>query len=431
MFVKRDGQIVFLVAVGLSLLVILPQTGGFSRFKTTQDAGSYIQMAEGNPDNVLLHHARRMLHPWIVGKLCWIAGTDFAFLLVGILSLLVFLWIVLNYLHHDLKYSLPACLAFIFLPYLFILFHDLYLQTLFFLALSAVFWRLILKKRYLAGVILLFLMSLTRDEAVVVVLAFLAVILLKKQKDLGRKPALIFSTAVLTAAGSGAVLTTLLTQTNTNLNRLSQFLFTLIRVPLFLFENLTGFQHWLDTYKILPDYTHAPMVVFDLPAWVQKYSAIKQAGIYEWNILLPVTLALLILSAFGTGPTILFFLWKKTKFNELRDSLALNAMLVFGSLIFIMSPTLGPPVIRYFANAWPAFFLVMPVLLRKLWAAHRGEMTKILGIYYLSGCFCVFTFLNLGLIVLIISIAIEIPLHVYTWRRLQALTRGTPAAKTA
>ncbi|MDP2913975.1 MAG: hypothetical protein Q8O91_00825 [Candidatus Aminicenantes bacterium] len=146
---KRDSQLVFLFAVGLSLLVILPQMGGFSRFKTTQDAGSYILMAEGNPDNVLLHHARRMFHPWIVGKLRWIAGTDIAFLLVGILSLLVFLWNVLTYLHIDLKYSLPACLGFIFLPYLFILFHDLYLQTLFFLALSTVFWYIILKKQYL------------------------------------------------------------------------------------------------------------------------------------------------------------------------------------------------------------------------------------------------------------------------------------------
>jgi hypothetical protein len=428
---KRDGLIVFLVAVGLSLLVILPQMGDFSRFKTTQDAGSYLQMADGNPDNVLLHHARRMLHPWVVGRLRWIAGTDIAFLIVGILSLLVFLWIVLTYLHLDQKYSLLACLGFIFLPYLFILFHDLYIQTLFFLALSAVFWRLILKKQYLAGVILLFLMSLTRDEAVVVVLAFLAVILLKKQRDLDRKPSLIFSAAILASTGGGAVLTTLLTQTNTNLNRLSQLLFTVMRVPLFLFENLTGLQHWLSTYQNLPYYTHPPLWVIDLPSWIQKISVIKQAGIYEWNLILPATLILLILSAFGTGPTILYFLWKRTKFKELKGSLALNAMLLYGGAIFVLSPALGPPVIRYFVNAWPLFFLVMPVLVRKLGTADRSETAKILGVYYLSGCLCVFTFLKLGLPVLIVSILIEIPLHIYTWRRLRAQWKNVPAAETS
>jgi hypothetical protein len=422
--VKRGGLTVLLITVGLSLLVILPQIGGFSHFKTVQDAASYIRMAEGNPDNVLLHHARRMFHPLVVGSLRWIAGTDIAFLIVGILSLFLFLWIVLTYLHLDWRYSFPACFGFVFLPYLFVLFHDLYLQTLFFLALSAVFWYLILKKRYLAGVSLLFLMGLTRDETVIIAAAFIVVILLKKQKDLTTKPAWLFSGAVLLTTGFGAFLTSFLTRSNTNLNKLSQLLFSVLRLPLFLFENLTGLQHWLDTYKVLPDYTHPPMFVFDLPAWFQKFSAIKQAGIYEWNLILPATLILLILSAFGTGPTILYFFWKKTKFKELRGSLALNAMLLFGCLIFVLSPALGPPVIRYFVNAWPLFFLVMPVLLKTLWTVDKGETRRILGIYFISSWFCVFTFLQLGLPFTLISILIEIPLHVYTWRRLNALFAG-------
>jgi hypothetical protein len=188
--VKRDGLSVLLVAVGLFPIVILPQIGGYSQFKTTQDAGSYIQMAEGHPDNVLLHHARRMFHPWVVGRLRWIAGTDIAFLIVGVLSLFLFLWIVLTHLHRDRRYGLPASFGFVFLPYLFILFHDLYL-----LSSDALFpgpvRRLLAsgpEKKYLAGVILLLPMSLTRDEAVIIAAAFLAVIPLKKQKDLAKTP---------------------------------------------------------------------------------------------------------------------------------------------------------------------------------------------------------------------------------------------------
>lgn len=428
---KRDGLSILLVAVGLSFIVILTYIGGYSQFKTSQDAGSYIQMAEGHPENVLLHHARRMFHPWVVGRLRWIAGTDIAFLIIGVLSLFLFLWIVLTHLHRDRTYGLPACFGFVFLPYLFILFHDLYLQTLFFLALSAVFWVLILKKKYLAGMILLLPMSLTRDETIIIVAAFLAVILLKKQKDLARTPAFLFSAALLTTTGGGAVLTSLLTQANTNINKMSQLLFSVLRLPLFFFENLTGLQHWLDTYKALPTYTHPPLVVFDLPSWFQKFSIIKQAGVYEWSLILPATLVLLLLSAFGTGPTILYFFWKKTRFKELGDSLALNVMLLSGGLIFVLSPALGPPVIRYFVNAWPLFFLVMPVLLKNLWTAGKSEMSRILGVYFVSGWLCASAVFRLGLAVILVSILIEIPLHIYTWRRLNALFARVPAAETA
>jgi len=429
--VKRDGLSILLVTVGLSLIVILPQIGGYSQFKSIDDARSYIQMAEGHTDNVLLHHARRVFHPWVVGRLRWIAGTDIAFLIIGVLSLFLFLWIVLTHLHKDLTYGLAACFGFVFLPYLFILFHDLYIQTLFFLALSAIFWLLILKKKYLAGVILLFPMSLTRDETVIIVAAFLAVILLKKQKDLARTPAFLFSAALLTTTGGGAVLSSLLTQGNTNINKMSQFMFSVLRLPLFFFENLTGLQHWLDTYKALPTYTHPPLVVFDMPSWSQKFSIIKQAGIYEWNLIIPAILALMLLSAFGTGPTILYFLWKKTRFRELRDSLALNVMLLSGGLIFFLSIALGPPAIRYFVNAWPLFFLVMPVLLKNLWNSEKNEMSKILGVYFVSGWLCLPIVFRLGLAVILVSILIEVALHVYTWRRLDALFARVPAAETA
>lgn|GEM_PF-2974219 len=417
---KRNGRLVFLYAVALSLLVILPQAGDFSSFKNTQDAGSYIRLAEGQPDGVLLHHARRMFHPWVVGNLRWIAGTDAAFIIVGILSLIVFLWIVLAYLHKDIALPLGAAFGFVFLPYLFILFHDLYLQTLFFLALSALFWLLILRKKYLAAVPLLFLMSLTRDEAVLIALVFLAVLLFRRPKDMSPRSAALFSAAVVAATGLGAFLTSFLTRANTNINRMSQMLFSALRLPLFLFENLTGLQHWLDTYKVLPDYTHPPMVAFDLPAWVQKFSAIRQFGFYEWNPVLPAWLVLLVLSAFGTGPTIVFCLWKRTKFRSLRGSLALSAMLLFGALVFVISPALGPPVLRYFANAWPLFFLVMPALLRPLWDVDRAGMTKILIIYFLSGWLGLLSVVRVWWVPAL-AVAAAIPLHILTWKQLTAV----------
>ena len=129
---KRKRLLVILAVAGMSLLIILPEIGSFPDFKYTQDAKSYIRMAEGHPQDVLLHHARRMLHPWVVGQLRWIAGTDPAFLIVGILSLFVFLWVVTDRLFREQNYPLTACAGFIFLPYLFILFDDLYIQTLFF-----------------------------------------------------------------------------------------------------------------------------------------------------------------------------------------------------------------------------------------------------------------------------------------------------------
>ena len=285
-----------------------------------------------------------------------------------------------------------------------------------------------MQKRYWLGVMLLFPMSLTRDETIIIAAALVAVIILKKQNDLPRKRAALFSAGMLATTGGGAVLASLLTRSNTNINHLSQFLFSVIRLPLFLIENLTGFRHWLSTYQALPEYTHPPMVSFDLPAWLHKISVIKQAGIYEWDPLYPAAFILLLLSAFGTGPTILYFLWKKTRLRDIRGSLALNAMLLFGGLVFVLAPTFGPPIIRYFVYAWPAFFLVLPVLLKKLWAAGPAEMRKLLLVYFLSGWLCAFTPRENGLLLMGIAIAVEIPFHIYTWRRLQAVFGKTAAA---
>lgn len=206
---------VFSLGVLLALLVAIPQLMNFYDFNKKGDASSYIAMAEGHPEGVLLHHARRILHPWVVGKLRFLVGTDRAFIIIGTLSLLIFLWINLRYLYNSRNFSLIASAALIFLPYLYVLHYEIYIQSLFFIALSSIYWLLVMKKRYLLSLTLLFLLFLTRDDTIIISLSFILIILLKKQRDLSKRTSYFFIAAIIAMAILGFSITTYLTRTNT------------------------------------------------------------------------------------------------------------------------------------------------------------------------------------------------------------------------
>lgn len=102
----------------------------------------------------------------------------------------------------------------------------------------------------------------------------------------------------------------------------------------------------------------------------------------------------------------------------IKGSLAINVMLLFGCILFVMAPSVGPPRFRYYINAWPAFFLVMPIFLKKIQNSNKSEYMRIIACHLLAAWLIVFSFREIGLIPLFVLLLIEIVLHWYTWRRL-------------
>ena len=264
------------------------------------------------------------------------------------------------------------CIALIFLPYLYDLFINLYLPTLFFLALSSIFWFVLIKKHYGLSLFILLLLVLTRDEAMIITMSLVIIFLLKKQKEIRRRYFSGFILGVLIVSILGLLLTTYATRSNTNLHKMSGPFFSVLRMPLFLIRNLTGFEHWVDTYRTLEPYTHEPLIRWDVPSCIRRISRIRQFGIYQWNPRNIINTFWLILSVFGTGPTIILFFLKRKKIKEIVES-SLSYMVIFtySCLIMILSPSLGPPGIRYYINAWPLFFLLLPILIKQIIGIHK------------------------------------------------------------
>lgn len=410
----------------LTAVVVCFQINIFPEFKKVNDAQSYISMAEGHSDKALLHHARRILHPWIVGQLRSLVGTDSAFIIIGILSLFLFLTMVLYLLCFDLKLLPLTSVTLIFMPYLFSLFHDCYIQTLFFLSLASVYFFLLIRKKYFLSILMLAILLLTRDEALIYFIAFMILTIMKIIRD-PKKAQNAFYLAMTGALGIFCqVFIAISTRANTNLHHLPHFLASLLRIPLFYVRNFTGLSFWFDTYNKLPEYTHSPLWSMDAPKLVQKISVIKKMGIYEWDIM-PLILTLLSMaSVFGIGSLLWYYIVKKKANIKNLYSLAFGTIFFSGSFLFLLAPGSGPAAIRYYICAWPLFFLIMPLFFVQIKQLDKKLFNRLMLIYVLSAWLVFPLFFNLfNTIFCAVLLLIEATLHGYTWHLLQEFSRKT------
>jgi hypothetical protein len=213
------------------------------------------------------------------------------------------------------------------------------------------------------------------------------------------------------------------TRTNVNMHHIPDLLFLILRMPLFLMRNFTGFEHWVDTYQSLPFYTHQPLVVFEAPRWISSISSIRQIGIYEWNFVNITRTMKLILSLFGTAPTILFYFIRRKRSELISSSLPFNTILFSGCMLFILAPCLGPASYRYYINAWPVFFLIVPFLLDRVRKVDRKVFMMIMACYVFSAWLPVFPFKAAKLAFSVPLIIIEVILHGYTWHMLSVVSK--------
>ncbi len=427
--VKKQSKLFIKVAkilVIASFLTIIIDYLSYPILKDN-DGGRYTAIIEGRSKEVSMIFSRRVLHLWTVSKIRPFVGTDAAFLIVGKVSLFVFLLFVLTILHLNAGLPLIISISLIFFPYLFIIYKNLYVQTLFFIALSSIYWFLLIKKRYLSSFFMLFLLLLTRDEAIVILFCFTLAALLNIFLHPNVKKYYFYIIACGLMAGLSWLIIAHNMQNSINMHGMPCLLFYFLRIPFLGMQNLLGFTLWVDTYKNLWFYTHQPLIVFDAPRWLSSISFIKQIGIYEWNIKHVLQTLILILSTFGTAPTILLFLFKKKSLKITFEQMSFNTIIFSGCLIFILGPFSGLPLVRYYINAWPLFFVITPLFLREILQEETTIFLKVIITYILSGWLLLALSFSLkeNNLILFSLIIIEIILHLYTWNTLSLVSRKT------
>lgn len=416
------GFKVLAIAGFLTIIVDYSRIKNLPRFQYIDagDGANYVAMARGGTKEVYRYFARRIFHPWIVGKLRFFIDTHSAFLIVARISLLIFLFFSLLVIHYKIKLSLVASIGIIFLPFIFIVYKELYVQTLFFVSLSSLYWFLLIYKRYLLTFFILLLLLLTHDASIIILFSLMSALLINIIRHPNIRKYYFYFVATIIIGILSSIIIASNMQTNIDIHRLPPLAFYFLRLPFWGIRNLTGLQLWVDTYKKLYFYTHEPLIIFNAPGWLSSISLIKQLGIYDWSFINVNLTLLYIFSIFGTGPTILLYYFKHKNFKINVQPVVFNTILFSGCASFILGPFLGLPMPRYYCYAWPVFFLILPILLREINQWDRETFFRLLMCYILSGWLFILLPDLKSFFPSFILILIEIILHVYTWHNLSS-----------
>jgi hypothetical protein len=313
------------------------------------DSYAYIALAEGQ-GNVVRPFSQRVLHPAFVRLLSEATGLDIhaSFCLAGIIALVVFTLSVTTIfaslgLHPVL--ALPVLLT----PFLLSAFILYYFPDLMHAALVGVFFLLYRNKHYWWGLPVLLALVLTRESTALLTLAILYVALKNRRYADGA--------AALAVTALGFLLVGFLTGPSANRHALSTLAYLPGKVLFNFSRNVLGFPLWTNT---LGDCE--PLHKIAVPGWLPSGS-IHTVGVCAFNPLFPLRTFAVMLTIFGTAPTILAWKLHRAR-HEGGSPLSpwILLALVYGLVSFLAGPVLGAQVGRLCGYGWPAFWLAMPAL---------------------------------------------------------------------
>ena len=318
------------------------------------DSGWYRMMASGHGDEAPRPFANRVLHTGLAAGLMDIGGfgADTAFLVLGLVSLFVFLAALMSLLR-DLGSSRLAIAVFA-APLLIFLLRDNSLPDLPHAALTALAF-LALRRRPALALPVMFALGLTRESSLLLA-GILAIVL---WRDGRRIPAAALPAATI----AGAVLAWSLGggSETMNVHRIGAPLYILLKAPFNLSLNLLGLELWANTFNYCD-----PPWAWHLPGRL-SLGTVDTIGVCGMNAQRPVFLAAHVLGTFGILPALLLGLRRRTGRLLTQDTpVWIRAALVYGLAALALTPALGAATARLLGYAWPAFWIAAPLLLAPL-----------------------------------------------------------------
>lgn len=366
---------VFIISSLLSFLVfliVLPQIPFF-----VADSDWYVKMADGKFSDIIKPFSERILHPALAGALSKLGGIDInsSFLIIGLISLFIFIFIVLL-ISEKANKNIFIALLFVFSPFIFTLFKDYYLPDIFYGALLAILFYFLFKENFFGIVSVLFFLALSRLEMTVLLALPLLIFSAIKAKKL---TAIMIILAIISASIISFYFGSL---GKPNVHNLPDIVYVAIKFPVNFLKNVFGINLWANTFSGLIG-ACAPKSIFILPSWIQ-YGSVKSVGICEFSLNRPLETLSIMISIFGLAPLIIFlFIVKNFKEIFSFNRLWLSVAIIYGALVFIMGPGGGTGVDRIVGYGWPAFLLAAPFIFNKYYIKNAESAKKILMIHLL------------------------------------------------
>ncbi len=320
------------------------------------DSERYLQLAQGRIAEVESPFSKRVLHPWLVSQLSAVTGMELpqSFLIVNVLAFALLAYCVAELLRHvgaDPRWALLLLLTPFALEGL--LFG--YMSDLFHMALSALFFLLLLRGRIPWALLVLFLAFLARESTLLLCVMCGALAWWRRERKL-----MLGCIAVLLAGMFCSSLFGRMGQPN--IHKLPDLFYLALKVPYNFLSNVCGLVIWSD---VRPD-VGVPFAKWDLPAWLHIGSD-RQVGLC-FRGRYPLNTLLVFVTLFGSG---LFFLVrtlralraKRGTWRGMKPPFAVELAFFYGTIAFLLGTSLGDWVERLIGYGWPVFWIALPYLI--------------------------------------------------------------------
>lgn len=336
-----------LFVMGSAAISVLVGTAWGGIF-TLPDAGWYLRIAQGDSSSVLQPFVLRQLGPLVCRALMFIlpVGVETAFLIQGVVSLLVLLGIVgfLLVRSGTSPFMLAAIAGLAFWSEIY---NGLALPDLWNAALLSIFLLLLHQKKFLPAALMLFPLFLSRESTILVLFCFFVV-------GWRRMRILDYGVAAVASFAGMRVVKLLTAGGLSNREQVSPLLYMAGKVPWNFAKNILGFPLWSNLNE----------GNCSVPQWTTNLhiGGIHTVGACANQIAFPIWTLRMALSCFGLLPLLLVFLCIRRFRAVWTDDIFLRFCLVYGALSFFLAPMLGASVPRLFAYSWPLFVVAVPII---------------------------------------------------------------------
>ncbi len=334
----------FVLTFAIAILAALR----LGHFFTQSDGEHYLNLAAGRP--AMMPFASRQLAPAAVRGIRHIfpVSTEAAFWIESLLALAVFLGLILIILrraHAPMWIVLSICGLMFWGQQ----FNSLITPDLVFAALFAIFLFLLQREHYLAAVIMLFPMEISRESTLLVLLCFL----ITGWRMLPWR--ILLGSGVSTLAG--ILVVRQLTQNSLpNKEHISPVIYVFAKMPWNFVKNILGIEPWANVYESC-----------EFPRWMQTLhlGPLQAIGVCGFNWDRPIALVFYSLTTFGLLPILV---WKLGRTPScLRSLLSTNFLFRFcfcyGLFSYLLAGILGEAFARLVAYGWPLFLVALPLML--------------------------------------------------------------------
>src|SRR5205814_709271 len=127
-----------------------------------------------------------------------------------------------------------------------------------------------------------------------------------------------------------------------------------LKVPYNFLRNVLGIFVWTNTVP------YAPRWSVELPRWLQ-FGKIREIGLVTAGFDGPSVVLRAWLTSFGIAPVMLLTILRRAR-KRINWPTWLRIAWVYGWAMFFLAPCFGHSIDRLVSYAWPAFWIVLPVV---------------------------------------------------------------------